>query len=411
MRRLHAPRREVDVPAPTTVFINGRFLEQPVTGVQRFALEVLSALDELLPDELASRSVSVAVVAPPRARDLSLRNISLRRVGPLDGHAWEQSTLPAATLGSRLIGFGPTGPALKGDQVVTIHDAAVRAVPESYARRFRAWYGLLLPTIVRRSRFVMTVSDFSRGELVRHFGARPEQIRVTGEGWQHMHRIAPDDRILEQHSLRPRGYLLCTSSVAPHKNFGVVARALRRLPSEARIQVVVAGAVDRRVFGDTAIPGTDSVRWLGRVTDGELRALYANAAAFVFPSLYEGFGLPPLEAMAEDCPVLCSNAASLPEVCADAALYFEPTDELALCDLIQRVISDELERHRLIRRGRERLSRYSWRRAALAYLSLIRDWTESGCDSSDASAPILAAMPLIAASGVSRMRAVARLAS
>jgi glycosyltransferase involved in cell wall biosynthesis len=357
-----------------TIFINGRFLEQRVTGVQRFAFEVLSALDELLDAEPASTPCSIVVLAPHGARPVALRRICVRHVGPLHGHAWEQCTLPAVTRGAPLLGFGPTGPLAQRNQVVTIHDAAVRAVPASYGKRFRALYEVLLPALVRRSEVVMTVSEFSKSELIRHFAARPGQLRVTGEGWEHILRVEPDPRILTKHGLERHKYLLAVSSITPSKNFAVIARALARLPRDSGVQVAVAGAVDPRMFADARVPRREAMRWLGYVTDGELRALYANAAAFVFPSLYEGFGLPPLEAMALDCPVLASNAAALPEVCGDAALYFSPSDEVALAVLMARMTSDEAVREGLIGRGRQRLLSYGWKRAASVYLSLIRDW-------------------------------------
>lgn len=361
------------LPTPA-VFVNGRFLEQRVTGVQRFALEVLRALDELLEAEPSSRSIPVTLVVPQGARSIPLRRISVRTLGPLHGHAWEQCTLPAATRGVPLLGFGPTGPLAKRNQVVTIHDAAVRATPESYGKRFRALYGLLLPALVRRSPLVMTVSEFSRRELVRHYGAREDRVRVTGEGWEHMFRVAGDSRILERHDLKPRRYFLAVSSVTPNKNFGLIARALATLPAGAGIEVAVAGAVDSRTFAQARLPRGDAMRWLGYVTDGELRALYENATGFIFPSLYEGFGLPPLEAMAMGCPVVCSNAASLPEVCGEAAMYFDPSDAAALATLMRRLMSNEEERDKLVRLGHERLVRYTWSAAAKVYLSLIREW-------------------------------------
>jgi glycosyltransferase involved in cell wall biosynthesis len=285
--------------------------------------------------------------------------------------------LPALAGRAPIVNFGPTGPLVAREQLITIHDAGVRAVASSYGWKFRAWYGALLPALVRRSKVVMTVSNFSREQIVRFFGARSEQIRVTCEGWEHIVRVRADERILAKHGLLRGGYVLSVGSAAPHKNVEVLARAMRRLkPDEA--QVVVVGAVNERVFADSGSRLGGAVRHLGYVTDRELRALYAHAGAFVFPSLYEGFGLPPLEAMALDCPVICSNAASLPEVCGDAALYFDPHDDAALADGIRRLLSDEEERRLRIRLGRQRLERYGWRKAARAYLSVIGDWMSRG---------------------------------
>jgi glycosyltransferase involved in cell wall biosynthesis len=359
------------------LFINGRFLTQRVTGVQRFALETLLALDKLLsmPHAGADRPMSVVVLAPPGATTLALQNIELRCVGPLTGHAWEQWTLPARTGRAPLLSFCPTGPLLKREQVVTIHDAAVRVVPESYSRKFRIWYKISLPALVRRTPWVMTVSNFSKSELVRHFGAVDERIRVTGEGWQHMAKLPMAPSAVARNGLTPRGYVLAVSSLSPHKNFAVVARALRRLAQQqCAVQVAVAGAVDRTVFGAADLGGGGPLKLLGYVSDSELRSLYESAAAFVFPSLYEGFGLPPLEAMSAGCPVIASNAGAIPEVCGNAAAYFDPTNDEELAALIRRILSSADEREQLIRRGRERLRHYSWEQTARAYLALIEEW-------------------------------------
>lgn len=359
---------------PPTVFINGRFLAQRVTGVQRFAAEILRALDDLLVSATDWKQGSVVVLAPKGARPVRLRAIGFHQIGSVSGHAWEQCVLPLATGRSPLLSFGPTGPLAKRAQVVTIHDAAVHAVPAAYGTAFRTWYKVLLPIIVRRSPRVMTVSEFARGELVRYFGADEGKIRVTGEGWQHMDRLASDDRILARNGLRRGRYFLAVSSSTASKNFAVIARALPMLPAD--VVVAVAGATDPRLFAASGVPVHPGMVPLGYVRDEELRALYENATAFVFPSLYEGFGLPPIEAMALGCPVICSNAASIPEVCGAAPLYFEPSDAAALAALMRQLVSEPGLRESMIGRGRERLSAHSWKSAAATYLALIREWTQ-----------------------------------
>ncbi|MDB4991686.1 MAG: glycosyl transferase, group 1 family protein [Myxococcaceae bacterium] len=352
------------------VLINGRFLSQRATGVQRYALETLRALDRLLSSGARPVSFDLELVAPPGTQDPALSCIRLRHVGTRQGHAWEQLDLLAASRGHHLLSFGPTGPLLKRDQTVTIHDAAVRAVPHTYSKAFRAWYGLAMPLLVRRAAQVMTVSEFSRGELSRYFGADPKAVRVSGEGYQHATRIVSDPSVLASHGLLPKSYVLAVSSVTPHKNFAVIARAAARLGG-AGFQVVVAGDNSQAIFGDTDLSAVASVKFVGYVSDGELRALYENAALFVFPSLYEGFGLPPLEAMAFDCPVVASNAASIPEVCGEAALYFEPTDDEHLARLIERLMQSPAERAALVEKGRAQLQHHSWEASALAHLSAL----------------------------------------
>ena len=362
------------------IYINGRFLGQRVTGVQRFAREALFALDGLLESESARAPGPFIVVAPRGVERVKLRCIPVRHVGPLSGHAWEQLTLPASIGTSPLLSFGPTGPIGKRNQIVTIHDAAVRVVPESYGVAFRSLYSVMLPILVRRAWRVATVSDFSRRELIGHFGAPDEKVIVVGEGCEHMVRMSAEPAVLEKNGLTPGRYFLAVSSLTANKNLGVVARAFQALRLSG-VHLALAGSVDERLFAEVSRPEGPAVRRLGYVTDGELRALYENAAAFIFPSFYEGFGLPPIEAMAMGCPVIASNAAAIPEVCGDAPLYFDPRDEAALANLMRRVVEDEGERRAMIHRGRETIRRHGWRATAKAYLALARHWTERRCPS------------------------------
>jgi len=356
-------------PAMRTVFINGRFLTQRVTGVQRYARETLAALDATLTQDRAAEAPRLVVLAPRGTPAPPLRSIGFQCVGPLSGHAWEQLTLARASRSGLLLSFGPTGPVLKRHQIVTIHDASVHVVPQAFSRTFRGAYKLLLPFLARRSPCVMSVSQFSRGEVIRWFGASADRVHVSGEGWEHMLRAPADPRVLAAHGLQPGRYVLAVSSIAPHKNFEVIARALTHLKSD--VQVAVVGSNDASIFRPTETAQLERLQFLGYVPDGSLRALYENAAAFVHPSLYEGFGIPPLEAMALGCPVIAAQAASIPEVCGPAALYFEPHDAEGLARAIQRVLSAPEERERLRGLGREQLAQHGWSACALAFLRLL----------------------------------------
>jgi glycosyltransferase involved in cell wall biosynthesis len=179
-----------------------------------------------------------------------------------------------------------------------------------------------------------------------------------------------DAAVLRRHGLAAGGYLLAVSSPQQSKNFGLIARALALLDDRPMPPVAVAGAVDSRIYqGASALP--ESLKWLGFVPDEELNVLYRHAAWFIFPSLYEGFGLPPLEAMANGCPVLAAQAASIPEVCGDAALYFDPRDPAALAALLREVTHGAdapARRATLQQRAASRLARYTWESNARALL-------------------------------------------
>jgi glycosyltransferase involved in cell wall biosynthesis len=353
-----------------TVFLNGRFLTQRVTGVQRYAREVLLALDTLLAEDPELASFDLELLVPEGTPLPELRAIRARAVGPFSGNLWEQLTLPWIVRKNPLFGFSATGPLFKARQIVTLHDASVRAVPEAFSLRFRAWYRLVLGVLLRRARSVVTVSEFSRREITHHFGCDAGKLRVAVEGSEHVLRADADVRIVSDHGLVPGRYVLGVSSPTPNKNFRLLIEAVKRLEG-SNFDVVIAGSTNHSVLR-AELPRSDRVKYVGYVTDGELRALYEHAGVFVYPSLYEGFGIPALEAMACGCPVIASNAASLPEVCGDAAIYVSPRDPAGLAAAIERVMSDETERRRLGERGRERVQRYRWSSAAHLNLEFMR---------------------------------------
>lgn len=355
-----------------TVFINGRFLTQRVTGVQRYALEALLALDRRLHSGLEGADLSCVLLGPPGTSPPPLQAIQFRNVGHLRGNAWEQLSLPRATRGELLFSFSATGPLVKRRQMVTIHDAAVYAVPQAFSLRFRSWYKLLLGQLGPRVPLVLTVSNFSKSELTRHFGCDAERVRVTTEGFEHILRQNPDPRVLEKHRLRSKRYVLAVSSRTPNKNFGLIIQAVQRL-AQPDFEVVVAGGFDSRVFEGVRLPELPFLRSVGYVTDAELRALYEHAALFVYPSLYEGFGIPAIEAMACGCPVVASNAASVPEVCGDAAVYVSPDDADGLARTIERLMTDPAERERLAQVGQSWVQRYTWDESARLNAAYMRE--------------------------------------
>ncbi len=338
-----------------TLLVNGRFLTQKVTGVQRFAREVTVAL---------ARRKALRVLVPPGTP--ALEGVAMKIVGTRGGQAWEQLDLPRASRGALLLNLGNTAPLRRRDQVVVIHDAGVFDTPESYSRAFRLWYRMLHRALPRLGARIVTVSEFSRGRLADRLGLDPSRIAVMPEGGEHVLRVPSDTAVLAKHDLSPRGYALAVGTRAAHKNLGALGDAAALLASRG-MALAVAGAVEAGAFSGAA--DAKGTRLLGRVSDAELRALYENALCLVFPSRYEGFGIPPLEAMWCGCPVLATRAGAVPEVCGDAALWF---DEAGSAAAVRRLLDESGLADTLRARGRDRAQLYSWDAAAARLLELIR---------------------------------------
>lgn len=347
-----------------TIFINGKFTLQRTTGVQRVAEQLLRALDALppLPGE-----PGWVLLHPPGGGLAGLGRIvqatagsgGVRRL-----HAWEQWTLPRAARGELLLSLSGSAPFLAGRQAVLIHDAAVFDHPEAYTRPFVTWYRMLFQRLSRRAERLFTVSAFSQQRLAVGLGVPQTRFLVLGNGADHLGSVVADETLLDRHGLRGRRFLLTVGSANPTKNVGALVDAFARL-ARPDLALVIVGGDNARVFaGRAALAEPPGVLRTGPLGDTSLKALYRHAAGFVFPSTYEGFGLPPLEAMAEGCPVAVADAASLPEVCGDAALYFDPTSAPAIDDALHRLLDDAALRSRLKRAGAARAAAFSWAASA-----------------------------------------------
>lgn len=360
-----------DVSLPRVVF-NGRFLAQVHTGVQRYAAETLRALDRLLQAEPAlTDRVAFELARPDGAASMGLSAVREVSVSGRAGHVWEQLALKRHARGAYLVNFNYSGPLLKRRQLITVHDATVRVMPQAFSRSYRWVHNVLVSILGRTAQDVMTVSEFSRDELRHWFHLGRNDILVGREGGEHAVLATDDDAVLKRHGLQPGRYVLSVGSVKPNKNFGLIGRAMQRL-GDYPLMVAVAGARDIGIFRDDEAPAQKGFRFLGFVPDAQLSALYRHAACFVFPSLYEGFGLPAIEAMAHDCPVLAAHAASVPEVCADAALYFDAHDPDSLASALRRIAAEPGLRATLVAAGRERLHRYNWTANAEILLERLR---------------------------------------
>jgi glycosyltransferase involved in cell wall biosynthesis len=340
------------------VVINGRFMTRRLTGVDRFAAELLRAW---LPRYGKFRNARAFVPTGSGARRKTDIDVRIEQVGILSGHAWEQAELSAHCGDDVLLSLCNTGPIWRRRQLVVLHDASVVADPATYGFMFRNWNRWLFAGLMRRAGLVSSVSKFSAQELTKHIG-RARSIEVIYGAGEHVLKVPADCSVLERLNLIGRRYVLAVGSLKPNKNLVGIARAAALLDAPD-VSFVAAGGADPRVFANAHLP-EHRIVMAGYVTEGELRALYENAVCFVFPSLYEGFGLPALEAMTCGCPVIASDRTSLPEVCADGAIYCNPDDPADIAAKLRDVLNSRSLRQELRAAGLARASAFSWTRSA-----------------------------------------------
>jgi glycosyltransferase involved in cell wall biosynthesis len=286
----------------------------------------------------------------------------------------EQTLLPrlAARAGVDLVhGLSSTAPLWGGfTRVVTVHDLIYARFPDAHPGIRARGMQLLVPAAVRRCNRVIVDSESTRSDVMELLGVGRERIDVVPLGLGAVKRAPalgePETR--SKFELGSRRVVLSLSAKRPHKNLAALIDALGAIPPERRPLLVLPGypTWHEQELRERALRQavSDDVRFLGWVSDAESESLWAVADAFVFPSLYEGFGLPVLEAMARDVPVACSNASSLPEVAGDAALQFDPHDRTAIAESITQLLDNSELRERLVARGRQRVREFTWERTA-----------------------------------------------
>lgn len=362
------------------VGVNARALTKPdPAGVSRYAASLLAALAERERTDAGGADFEYllfgvdGVPASLRGYDAvrSAGEPAPTHSGPR-AHRWEQVALPRALAGRDLDAFHtpagnpplPAAPLTDVPLVTTIHDVSPITHPEWFSAGYAAFYRALTPLAVRASDALVTVSEFARDEIVDAYPRAGGKTVAVHNGV-----TPPADAGAEAAvpGLDAGGFLLFVGSANRRKNLRTLLRAYRRYRARTGdpLSLALAGP-DRRVFAalDADADRIAGVRALGFVSDERLGWLYRNAAAFVFPSLYEGFGLPIVEAMSVGTPVVTSDRGAMAEVAGDAAELVDPLDADAVAAGIERVASDGPYRERLRDRGRRRAAGFTWERAA-----------------------------------------------
>jgi glycosyltransferase involved in cell wall biosynthesis len=325
--------------------VNGRFRDMKMTGVQRYAAEICRLLR------------SRHFLAYPQSH-----------LTGLSGHTWEQTVLPWRSRGSLLWSPCNTGPVFAKRHIVTIHDIAPIEHPEWFTRAFSSLYNLLLPLLARRAEHIITVSEYTKGRLVNLLHVKEEKITVIPNGIGEEFTPQPQTeitRVRTRLNIPEGAYFLSVSSLEPRKNLGRLCAAWSKIQGQlGPATLVIAGAKgSSNIFRQSGWPIPESVVFTGYVPDKDLPALYSGATALIYPSLYEGFGLPVLEAAACGTLTITSNATALPEITDASAIMIDPFSESDLARAIEKAFCNpSTPRQRLAREQHAR--QYNWGHSA-----------------------------------------------
>lgn len=366
------------------IAVDARLCDYQQAGIATYTRGLLSELPALAPD------AEFVVLRTHRARErlVVAPNLSERRVLTPPHHRWEQLTLPVETalVGPTLVHSPDFVPCFRRAwrAVITVHDLAFLKYPRVMTAQSHRYYDQV-GRACRSAEQVIAVSENTARDLRDLLQVPAERISVIYEAADPLFHPLRDDKamatLLERHGVG-RGYLLFVSTIEPRKNLATVLRALAQLRAAGAerlrgLQLVIVGRpgwLYESTFRLVAELGLrEQVHFLGGATQVDLLLLYNGAAALVYPSLYEGFGLPPLEAMACGTPVLCADVASLPEVVGDAGVLLPPQEVEVWAEAISQVIEDAALRLALSQRGLVRARQFSWRRAAAETLAVYRE--------------------------------------
>ncbi|MDH6353918.1 glycosyltransferase involved in cell wall biosynthesis [Dysgonomonas sp. PH5-45] len=345
--------------------INGRFLTQRPTGVHFYAMNICNSLYDLGAD--------FVVVTPTEINpdyDIRFKTVSC---GKLNTHLWEQLSLPRylKSIGSPLlISLTGCGPLNYSNQIMTIHDVSHERHPEWFSKNYYRFYHYMMPRIARKAHQVLTVSEFSRNEIVDTLGVDPQKISVI-YGDTPRHDIPP----VTKNRTESERYIIAVSSMDPRKNFVRLVEAFKEIDDKSLKLYIIGMRFKAFNTPDMQNLITENVVLPGYVDDDRLIEMYQNAEFSVYPSLYEGFGIPPLEAMCCGCPVIASDIPAIKEISGDAVLYFDPYDVSDLTAKMNLLLNDSSLQDSLKEKGRAQVEKYSWKKSAQKLLTLIERYS------------------------------------
>lgn len=367
-----------------SIVVNARFLTQKVTGTQRFASNISRELKRLQPETV--------FLAPPAIDNQQLADeLGVKIIGARTYRIYQKLNLPANLLWEQinlplylyrvnkpcLLNLVNMAPYLYKNNIITIHDLAFKLYPECFSSKFAALYNFFIPRLAKRARQIITVSQHSKSDICKYLNVSPDKITIV-------YNAVNMEPVSDSLPPYPWPYILAVGALEPRKNISRLINAFNKLPDDS-LHLVIVGKSEPKVFSNShgskmemcmqAVNKKSKIIFTGYLEDHKLTILYKHAICFCYPSLYEGFGLPPLEAQTQGCPVIVSDRASLPEVFGDSALYCNPEDINDIAEKLQTMVGDKKLRAKLKLLGGVNCQRFDWRESAEKVYALSKRLT------------------------------------
>ena len=370
-----------------SIAMNGSMLDDHPTGVGIYSINVINNLSQLYCNDKVKK---LTVFTPVTSYlNNTVRTIKIpglvksSRYGKLAAFSrfmWNTFYYPYQVRDFDLL-ISPTthGSFISSNQVITIHDLiSLRYKNISVHQRF--YFKYFLPFLISKAKLIIAVSGTTKKDIVSYLKCPEEKVRVVYNGYDHTNYFAiGGNQHLIERAYGVKKYLLAIGPTYPHKNFETLIQAYKELDDSVRIQYPLIIAGGKKKYVNTLkdlVKKLDleiNIRFIGYVPIELMPSLYREAHVFIFPSLYEGFGIPLLEAMACGCPVITSNTSSMPEVCGDAAIYFDPLDKNALKNAVMNLTRDKKLWNEMRERGIEQSKKFSWEQTAQNLKSVIEN--------------------------------------
>jgi glycosyltransferase involved in cell wall biosynthesis len=341
------------------IVINARFLTQKITGVQRYAIEICKRFPESIKEK------KIILVAPKGEliNKEELKFLKIEQFGNFRGHLWEQIDLVNFLNNNKnpiLINFGGIGPLYYKNKITYVHDLAFKYYPETFSYIFQKGYNIFVPISVRNALKVITVSNYVKKDVENNFNVNNLEVVYCAKS-NHFKNL----------NLKREKIILAVSSLDPRKNFNRIINAYQQLETDYKLYFVGAKSKSFSEINTNKISTNEDIIFTGYLSDNDLNELYNRASIFVYASLFEGFGIPPLEAQACGCPCIVSNKTSLPEVYLDSVEYCEPESLENIKNKLEFLIKNKERREELVKKGYKNIARFSWDKSAKKLISII----------------------------------------